>query len=316
MQMPATKKISQAQGEKLVQDLLKELLESMAGYSSKKDLELIKRVFHFAKDAHEGQERLSGEPYLIHPLSVGIILAELNQDIPTVAAGLLHDVVEDTNSTHSSIADTFSPEIANLVDGVTKISRIKGMSRESNVAENIRKMLLATTKDARVMIIKLSDKLHNMKTLRYMNPEKQQRIATETIDIYASLAGRLGMYKIKSELEDLAFKILNPDTYQKVKDHVHETKSDRTQYIRKLIDKINRQLKKHSLKAQVKGRAKHYYSIFFKMEKNQKEFEEIFDLRGIRIITARHKDHNRKYHRLLFYFGSASFYVEAYSRTL
>jgi len=206
-----------AEGEQQLEHLFVQLSESVLSYSSEKDMEFIKKVYLFAKDAHASQKRLSGEPFLIHPLSVGIILADLKQDMPTIAAGLLHDVVEDTNVTRNAIVTNFSSEIANLVDGVTKISRIKGISRERNAAENIRKMLLATTKDVRVIIIKLSDKLHNMTTLRYLKPEKQNRIASETIEIYTSLAGRLGMYKLKSQLEDLAFQVLKPETYQKVK---------------------------------------------------------------------------------------------------
>ncbi|MBE7412354.1 MAG: bifunctional (p)ppGpp synthetase/guanosine-3',5'-bis(diphosphate) 3'-pyrophosphohydrolase [Leptospiraceae bacterium] len=269
------------------QDSLFKIIDDRFG---KEALQVVQKAYNCAKKAHEGQSRLSGEPYIIHPLSVGYILAEMGLDYVVVAAGLLHDIVEDTYYTKERIQAEFGQEICELVEGVTKISEIKNQTKENVAAENIRKMVLATIRDIRVILIKLADKTHNMRTLKFQPLEKRNRIANETLSLYAPIAGRLGIYKIKSELEDLSFQILHPNEYQEIKKRIASKKSERNEYIEKIKIILKQRLSEINIQASVEGRAKHFYSIYRKMKTKEKGFSEIFDLRGIRIIAEEMKD--------------------------
>ncbi|MCZ8239695.1 MAG: bifunctional (p)ppGpp synthetase/guanosine-3',5'-bis(diphosphate) 3'-pyrophosphohydrolase [Leptospiraceae bacterium] len=267
-----------------------ELFDRVQGRLGESALKLIEKAYTISETMHEGQKRLSGEPYIIHPLNVAGILEELGLDESVIAAGLLHDVVEDTVYTKQDMVRDFGTEIANLVEGVTKISELKSQSKETEAAENIRKMLVATIQDARVILIKLADKTHNMRTLKFQPPEKGQRIANEALALYAPIAGRLGMYNVKVELEDLAFQIVNPKEFKTIKESVSLKKSEREEYIDKLKIILKQRLSEIHIDAKVEGRAKHFYSIFKKMTTKDKSIEEIFDLRAIRIITSEIKD--------------------------
>lgn len=256
------------------------------------DVDLVRRAFRFANRAHRHQKRLSGEPYIIHPLAVGQELAELGLDTTTIAAGLLHDVVEDTRFGEETIQSEFGEEIQSLVRAVTKISAVKnkgakpsGEAKEREAAENIRLMLLATARDVRVILIKLADKLHNMRTLSFQKPEKVSRIAGEVMNIYAPIAGRLGMFEIKSELEDLAFERLSPADYKSISESLDQTRDELAQFIAKVRDQLKAKLTEADIAARVEGRAKHVHSIFNKMVKYEKRLEHIYDLRGIRVIV-------------------------------
>lgn len=251
---------------------------------------LVRKAYDVASRMHEGQKRLSGEPYIIHPMNVASILDELGLDERAIAAGLLHDVVEDTSYSKEDMAKEFGEDIADLVEGVTKISEIKSQSKESEAAENIRKMLMATIKDVRVMLIKLADKTHNVRTLKFQPPEKQKRIAKEVLSLYAPIAGRLGVYKVKFELEDLAFQAIHPEEYQEIKKRVAAKKSERDEYIDKIKIILKQRLAEINIEAKMDGRAKHFYSIYRKMVTKEKSFSEIFDLRAVRIITNEIKD--------------------------
>ncbi len=267
-----------------------ELFDSVEKRLGSEKAELVKRAFFVAEKMHGDQKRLSGEPYIIHPLNVASILDELGLDERSIAAGLLHDVVEDTGYTKEEMTKEFGEDITLLVEGVTKISEIKSQSKETEAAENIRKMLMATIKDVRVMLIKLSDKTHNVRTLKYQPAEKQKRIAKEVLSLYAPIAGRLGVYKIKFELEDLSFQALHPEEYQEIKKRVASKKSERDEYIEKLKIILKQRLSEISIDAKIEGRAKHFYSIYRKMITKEKTFSEIFDLRAIRIIASEIKD--------------------------
>lgn len=267
-----------------------ELFDAVSSRLGVEKTGLIIRAFDIADKMHEGQKRLSGEPYIIHPMNVASILDELGLDERAIAAGLLHDVVEDTHYSKEDMAKEFGEDIANLVEGVTKISEIKSQSKETEAAENIRKMLLATIKDVRVMLIKLADKTHNVRTLKYQPEEKQKRIAKEVLSLYAPIAGRLGVYKVKFELEDLAFQSLHPEEYQEIKKRVSAKKSERDEYIEKIKIILKQRLAEINIDARIDGRAKHFYSIYRKMVTKEKSFSEIFDLRAVRIITNEVKD--------------------------
>ncbi len=274
----------------------RQLLSTIKSRVPSPDIELIKKAFKFANRAHREQKRLSGEPYIIHPLAVAQILAEQRLDCQTIAAALLHDVVEDTAFIADDIGKIFGDEINKLVKSVTKISSVKNKgtgknAKEANLrlkeresAENIRLMLLATASDVRVILIKLADKLHNMRTLQFQKPEKIERIASEVLYIYAPIAGRLGMFRIKSELEDLAFFCLHPDDFSQVNETLRQTRSERDDFITTVRKILKQRLKEINIEARVEGRAKHIFSIYKKMKKYDKRFEEIYDLRGIRII--------------------------------
>jgi GTP pyrophosphokinase len=264
---------------------LEDIVERIQNYNPDADVDLLRRAYIFSAKVHQGQTRLSGESYLNHPIEVAAILANLKLDAATVAAGLLHDTIEDTTATPEELKVMFGEEVARLVDGMTKISRMELQSREQREAENFRKMIVAMAKDIRVILIKLADRLHNMRTLNHLSPEKQKRIAQETLDIYAPLANRMGISKIKIELEDLSFMYLNPEMYQDLVQKVNQRRIERESYINELIDVMKRQLAEHEYKAEVKGRPKHFYSIYQKMQKQGIAFEDIYDLIAIRIIT-------------------------------
>lgn len=267
-----------------------ELFDAVQKRLGPEKAQLIQKAYHIADKMHEGQKRLSGEPYIIHPMNVASVLDELGLDERAIAAGLLHDVVEDTSYTKEDMAREFGEDIAALVEGVTKISEIKSQSKETEAAENIRKMLLATIKDVRVMLIKLADKTHNVRTLKFQPEEKQKRIAKEVLSLYAPIAGKLGVYKVKFELEDLAFQSLHPDEYQEIKKRVSAKKSERDEYIEKIKIILKQRLAEINIDARIDGRAKHFYSIYRKMVTKEKSFSEIFDLRAVRIIANEIKD--------------------------
>ncbi len=263
-----------------------ELLEKIQAYTNDPDLDLIVRAYEFACKAHEGQFRDSGEPFIIHPVEVAEILVELQLDETFIAAALLHDVVEDTDVTLEVIEKEFGEEIAQLVNGVTKLSKIKFKSREEHQAENLRKMFLAMAKDIRVILIKLADRLHNMRTLRYTTPEKQKRKAEETLEIYAPLAHRLGMSTIKWELEDLSFRFIEPNMYYDLARKLAYTRKEREEDIKTATEAIMAKIKLDtSIDGDIYGRPKHLYSIYQKMLKQKKEFSEIYDLTAIRVIV-------------------------------
>ena len=249
------------------------------------EVEIIKRAYYYADNLHSGQKRQSGEPYIIHPLNVSYILASMHADRDTICAGLLHDTLEDTHITKEDISHDFNPEIASLVDGVTKLGQIKYQSKEETQAENLRKMFLAMAKDIRVVIIKLIDRLHNMRTLNFMPRAKQLLISKETLDVYAPLAHRLGMSKIKIELEDLALKYLDPVAYEEIRQSINQKKDEREKYIRDIMDVLREKLDQMNIKSQVTGRAKHFYSIFRKMYTQNKTIDELYDLFAVRIIV-------------------------------
>src|SRR5438309_2581263 len=249
------------------------------------DAELVRRAYAYAAEAHEGQKRISGEPYITHPAAVAMLVAELGMDAATVAAALLHDVPEDTAKSVEDVRREFGEEIGRLVDGVTKLSRLSGQSRDEHQAENIRKMLLAMADDLRVVIIKLCDRLHNMRTLAPLPPDKQKRIARQTMDIYAPLAHRLGIWQIKWELEDLAFKYLEPEQYREVAEQLAARRQVRERYINETMKTLEQELKNAGIRADLSGRAKHLWSIAQKMRRKGVGFEEVYDVLAIRVIV-------------------------------
>jgi len=252
--------------------------------------ELVIKAYNLAAEAHGDQRRISGEPYVTHPVEVASILVDMGMDTNTVVAGLLHDVIEDTKYTYEEISEIFNDEIAELVDGVTKLGKIKYKSKEEEQADNVRKMLLAMAKDIRVILIKLADRLHNMRTLRYMQPEKQKEKSKETFDIYAPLAHRLGMFRIKWELEDLAFRYMYPTEYYDLVNQIAEKRKERESYISMIMDDIVDKLKNASIECDIDGRPKHFYSIYKKMMAQNKNIDQIFDLTAIRVLVDSIKD--------------------------
>jgi GTP pyrophosphokinase len=262
-----------------------DLKNAVVAYYPDADVSMLKKAHDFAVGLHEGQKRKSGEPYIIHPLHVSLILAEMRMDMASVATGLLHDTVEDTATTLEIVEQQFGKEVSQLVDGVTKISAISFKSSHEKQAENFRKMILAMAKDLRVILVKLADRTHNMRTLQHLAPKKQQDIAQETLDVYAPLANRLGISWMKLELEDLSLKYLKPETYQKITKLVAKKKGEREEYIEKLIKILSEKISEYGLKVKVTGRAKHFYSIYKKMESRDMSFEEIHDLVAFRIST-------------------------------
>ena len=269
---------------------LEDLIKQVTSYHPNADVDLLKRAYAFASRAHEGQKRKSGEDYIIHPLSVAYILAQLQLDVPTIAAGLLHDVVEDTSATLEDLEANFGEEIAKLVDGVTKISRIEYKSQEEQQVENLRKMLLAMAKDIRVILIKLADRLHNMRTLKHQAEDKQKEIAKETLEIFAPLAHRLGIFRLKWELEDLAFRFLAPDKYYELVQNISMKRQEREEYINHVIEILRQKLEELGIRVNIEGRPKHFYSIYNKMTKQGKELNEIYDLIAVRVIVDNVKD--------------------------
>jgi len=278
------------------EQLYRDLILRVKKYHPSDDITLIEKAYHVAYLAHKEQVRKSGEPYIIHPLCVAIILADLEMDKETIAAGLLHDVVEDTIMTDEEIRTQFGEEVALLVDGVTKLQQLQFASngdkpdRLEMQAENLRKMFLAMAKDIRVILIKLADRLHNMRTLKYQKPESQQRIARETMEIYSPIAQRLGISKIKVELDDLSLKYLEPDAYYDLVDKIAIRKSVRESYIQGIVDEVDEHIKSAGIKAKIDGRVKHFFSIYKKMKNQNKTIDQIYDLFAVRIIVDSVKD--------------------------
>ena len=271
--------------------LYKELINSVLKYHPSTDISMIEKAYKVASEAHEGQKRKSGEPYIIHPLCVAIILADLELDKETIVAGLLHDAVEDTWMTYEEVEKEFGSEVALLVDGVTKLGQLSYSADKVEVqAENLRKMFLAMAKDIRVILIKLADRLHNMRTLQYMRPEKQQEKARETMDIYAPIAMRLGISKIKVELDDLWLKYLKPDVYYDLVHKVALRKSEREQFVGAIVKEVKKHMDDANIKAQVDGRVKHFFSIYKKMVNQDKTIDQIYDLFAVRILVDTVKD--------------------------
>lgn len=267
-----------------------EFLEKMKEFNPAYDLDFIGKAYDVANEMHAGQIRKSGEPYLVHPVCVAEILAELGMDEETIAAGLLHDVIEDTSYSKEDMIREFGEEVAALVDGVTKLGALKFESKEERQAENLRKMFLAMSKDIRVLIIKLSDRLHNLRTINYMTHEKIVEKCQETLDIYAPLAARLGIYTMKMELEDIALKFLEPEAYYDLAEQVSERKGEREDAINRVVEEIRGALNEIGIKHEIYGRSKHFYSIFKKMKYQHKNLDEIFDLMAVRIIVETVRD--------------------------
>lgn len=279
------------------EELYQDLILRVRKYHPSDDITLIEKAYAVAQEAHKGQVRKSGEPYIIHPLYVAIILADLELDKETIAAGLLHDVVEDTIMTEEEIARRFGADVCLLVDGVTKLEQIplsgNGEPDDTKLemqAENLRKMFLAMAKDIRVIMIKLADRLHNMRTLKHMPPEKQQRIAKETLEIYAPIAQRLGISKIKVELDDLSLKYLEPEVYYDLVEKIAVRKTVREKYIQSIVDEVSEHIQRVGIKAQIDGRVKHFFSIYKKMKNQGKTLDQIYDLFAVRIIVDTVKD--------------------------
>ena len=271
--------------------LYEELVNSINKYHPSDDISMIRKAYDAARTAHEGQKRKSGEPYIIHPLCVAIILADLELDKETIAAGLLHDSVEDTWMTCEELEKEFGSEIALLVDGVTKLGQLSYSQDKVEVqAENLRKMFLAMAKDIRVILIKLADRLHNMRTLQYMSPEKQQEKARETMDIYAPIAQRLGISKVKVELDDLSLKYIKPDVYYSLVEKVALRKSVREQFVNGIVGMVQQHMDEAGIRAQVDGRIKHFFSIYKKMVNQNKTIDQIYDLFAVRILVDTVKD--------------------------
>jgi len=264
---------------------LNDILDKVSAYNPSADLDLIRKAYVFSAKVHQGQIRLSGEPYLIHPMEVTAILADLKLDVPSVVTGLLHDTVEDTLTTHEEIESIFGADVANLVDGVTKIGKINFRTKEESQAENFRKMLLAMSDDIRVILIKLADRLHNMRTLQHQPETKQRSIAKETLDIYAPIANRLGISWVKSELEDLSFRYLEQQIYYDLASKVAKKKQERESDAEKVQEIILHKLEEHDIKGDVSGRSKHLYSIFRKMESRNVDIDQIYDLIAIRVLV-------------------------------
>lgn len=263
---------------------IEKLLSKIKEYSNS-DTTIVELAYDFAKKAHGEQKRASGESYFVHVFEVAYILAELKMDLSTISAGLLHDVLEDTETTPEILKNEFGEEILNLVDGVTKIEGLKFSSKDEEQAENWRKMIIATARDIRVIIIKLADRLHNMRTLEYLSPQRQKEIAYETLTLYAPISHRLGIFNIKNELEDLSFKYLYPEDYNNLKRKVDSNFSEREKILKNFKEEIDRILSKSGIEYKILYRAKNLYSIYRKMQRQNKPFEEIQDTLGIRIIT-------------------------------
>jgi len=261
------------------------LLKKVHANRPSEDIPLIRKAWEFCVRHHEGQTRASGEPYIIHPLEVAEVLAEMKMDATSIAAGLLHDSVEDTPATNEEIAAGFGEQVAHIVEGVTNINKIEFANREDRQAENVRKMLLAMVSDVRVVLIKLADRLHNMRTLEHLRPERQESIARETLEIYAPLAHRLGMGKVRGELEDLAFRYTDPVSYEQVAEAVESRRTEGEQFLRGVEDTLTEQLRENNIPARVEWRIKRIYSIFQKQQRSKVSFDQVYDLLAVRVIT-------------------------------
>ena len=273
------------------EELKRQLITTMQSIYDEEDIEAVERAYKVAYKAHEKQKRKSGEPYIIHPICVAIILAELELDKETIMAGLLHDVVEDTETTHEDIVRDFGEEVAQLVDGVTKLGQLSYSKDKIEVqAENLRKMFLAMAKDIRVILIKLADRLHNMRTMQFMRPEKQKEKSRETMDIYAPIAHRLGISKIKVELDDLALRYLKPDVYEDLERSLDSAKEEREAFIHEIVDEVKGHIDHAGIKAEIDGRVKYMFSIYVKDNNQHKTIDQIYDLFAVRIKVDTVKD--------------------------
>ena len=272
------------------QELIDELIADVSAYNPDVDRDLIARAFRFAADAHEGQQRRSGEEFVLHPWGAAKICAQLQLDDETIAAALLHDVVEDTDVELEDVRAEFGDEIGKLVEGVTKLTRVQFQSREQAEAENYRKLIIAMAEDVRVILIKLADRLHNLREIEYLGKQKQVQKAKETLEVYAPLAHRLGIHALKWELEDLAFETLHPRKYEEIKAMVTERRADREGHVSEAARILQLELDKVDIPAEISGRAKHFYSIYDKMAKKGREFNEIYDLTAMRVIVERDSD--------------------------
>src|SRR5258705_275662 len=268
----------------------RELMRRMRANRPNDDLELIRKAYEFSQKHHAGQSRASGEPYLIHPLEVALVLAEMKMDPVAISAGLLHDSVEDTSVPVVDIRKEFGEQVAHIVEGVTKISAIDFATREERQAENVRKMILAMVDDIRVVLIKLADRLHNMRTLEHLSPERQQQISRETLDIYAPIAHRLGMGKVRGELEDLSFRYVDALAYKQVKEAVEARRKSGEEFLKKTVDVIESKLKENAVEARIEHRIKRLYSIHQKLLRQRINVDQVYDLLAIRIITKSVKD--------------------------
>ena len=269
---------------------LDKLVQKVIHYNPDADLDLLRKAYDFADQFHAGQKRISGEPYIMHPVAVAIILADLELDMDTLVAGLLHDTVEDTGVTLEDLQKTFGLDIALLVDGVTKLSRLEYRSKMERQVENLRKMFLAMARDIRVVLIKLADRLHNMRTLQYHQEHKQKEIAQETLEIFAPLAHRLGIYRLKWEMEDLAFRYTNPEKFYELSELVARTRDKREEYIHSTISTLRDKLDEVKINTEIQGRPKHLFSIYQKMQQQQLEFHEIYDIMAIRVLVDTVRD--------------------------
>ncbi len=279
------------------EELYQRLISHVRKYHPSDDISMIEKAYRTASEAHKEQIRKSGEPYIIHPLNVAIILAELELDKETIVAGLLHDVVEDTIMTEEDLQREFGNDVALLVDGVTKLEKIplsagahQSDEKLEMQAENLRKMFLAMAKDIRVILIKLADRLHNMRTLKYKSQESRQRIARETLEIFCPIAQRLGISRMKTELDDLSLKYLEPEVYYDLVDKISVRKSVREKYIQSIVDEVSDHIKNAGIRAKVDGRVKHFFSIYKKMKNQDKTLDQIYDLFAVRIIVESVKD--------------------------
>ena len=273
------------------EELYQELIRSIRKYHPSDDISMVEKAYEIAYNAHKEQKRKSGEPYIIHPLCVAIILADLELDKETIVAGILHDVVEDTVMTDKELAEVFGDEVALLVDGVTKLTQISWSTDKVEIqAENLRKMFLAMAKDIRVILIKLADRLHNMRTLQYMTPAKQKEKARETMDIYAPIADRLGISKIKTELDDLSLKYLEPEVYYDLAEKISLRRDARNAFVQGIVTEVKKHMEDAEIEAKVDGRVKHFFSIYKKMVNQDKTLDQIYDLFAVRIIVETVKD--------------------------
>ncbi|HEY8631392.1 MAG TPA: RelA/SpoT family protein, partial [Gaiellaceae bacterium] len=272
------------------QELIDELIAAVSAYNAEVDRDLIRRAFLFAANAHEGQQRRSGEEFVLHPWGAAKICAQLRLDDETIAAALLHDVVEDTDVELEGVRAEFGDEVAKLVEGVTKLTRVQFQSREQAEAENYRKLIVAMAADVRVILIKLADRLHNLREIEYLGKQKQIQKAKETLEVYAPLAHRLGIHAMKWELEDLAFEVLHPRKFEEIKAMVSERRADRESHVSEAARVLQIELSKVDIPVEISGRAKHFYSIYDKMAKKGREFNEIYDLTAMRVTVERSGD--------------------------
>lgn len=268
-----------------MEQLYQKLADTIVNYNQSADMERVRKAYEFAEQLHHSQVRLSGEPYIFHPLSVAVILAQMEMDTDTIIAALLHDTVEDTDCTSQNLIDLFGEQVAELVDGVTKLGRIAYSSQEEQQVENLRKMFMAMAKDIRVILIKLADRLHNMRTLKSMTAEKQRQKALETMEVFAPLAHRLGISKIKWELEDLALRYLDPVGYQEILSSINQKRQEREEYLEEIKSTIGKTLAESGVKFHIEGRVKHFYSIYKKMYSQNKTIDQIYDLFAVRVLV-------------------------------